>query len=152
MEKIDKHAAYVTDGVHTVLALWTYKRDSIVFHPLNRLNTPYYTYEAKTYMYLNFTLPTPAPAPEALHPYSPHFYFKDSYQKYLTVRETLQLKPPCELLLVSRWSLGLVNVSTTGYYAPVIIIEDVKKQNCFKLPLPKTLNCILYEPNVQQKL
>jgi len=87
---------------------------------------------------------TDCPSPSLIHPYSPHFYFKERYGEYLTVRETLELKKPCEKLVISKWSWGLVNISMTGYYAPVIVTEEVKKIFVNNPPIQKNLNCIFF--------
>jgi hypothetical protein len=62
----------------------------------------------------------------------------------MTIRETLELKKPCEKLKILKWRWGLVNISMTGYYAPVIVTEDLQKLFAPNQPILKDLNCILF--------
>lgn len=78
VEREDRNLCYLTDGRHTILALSANKMNEANYHPTNTINTHYYIFQEKTYLYLNFNGESTEP-PKYPHPYNPHFYFKERY-------------------------------------------------------------------------
>ena len=48
--------------------------------------------------------------------------------------------------------MALVNINSTGYYAPLIVIRRFRKENISKSPDYLALNCVLYEDWLQRQM
>lgn len=149
---MDKNLAYMTDGHLTILTLLVQRHEEIYFDPMNRQRSRLYTYEPKTYMYLTFTQKTEALPSDQMHPYTPHYFLKEQYNQFLDFRLSNKLKEPYEKVNISEWNLALVNINSTGYYAPLIVIRKFRKENVNKSPDYLALNCVLYEEWLQRQM
>ncbi len=149
LQRKDKNVAYMTDGSLTILTLLSSKEQEMVFFPQNRLPTNHYTYEPKVFAHLNFTTITPPPAQSQKNPYSPHHFFKEQYEDFIQFRKTFKVSAPYEAVCILEWNLALVNINSSGYYAPLISIRKQKKHWSNTFPEYLQLNSILYEKWLQ---
>lgn len=118
VEKFNRHYLYVTDEVHTIMAIFPGKREELTRYPLQRPGNTFYTFDEKTHMYLNFEGSNIEPA---THPYNPHFFLGDRFEDFLTHRRGFKCGQN-EVYEVQAWRVGLTNVNRSGYYAPVLIL------------------------------
>lgn len=127
LDRINKNLAYVTDGVHTIFTILANKQEAFSYSPLTRYKNGNYTYEANSYAWLAFREVT-EPPPED-HPYNPHHYLKDYYKEFTFHRKTYKINAPAKRMVIFEWSLALVNISSEGYYAPVIAVRNSKLED-----------------------
>ncbi len=62
------------------------------------------------------------------------------------------MSAPYEAVCILEWNLALVNINSSGYYAPLISIRKQKKHWSNTFPEYLQLNSILYEKWLQQQM
>ena len=98
LERDGKSLAYVTDGIHTILALSNNRKEEVILYPRFVNKTPFYHCDKKVHWYLNFTADHPKPDYDEIHPYSPHFFMKEEYSDFLERRKMFKWPTPCEVM------------------------------------------------------
>ena len=64
----------------------------------------------------------------------------------------MNYKLECEVVEVKKWTLKMVNISRTGYYAVILGLIDFKITGEKFLKNGADITSIIYEPNVKEKM
>jgi hypothetical protein len=151
IERYDKSICYVTDGVYTIMALTgaTEFSNGYNLHPFNTTATHFYTMEAKAYKYLNF-IGEPEPSnSKNPHHFEPQYFFRNRIDEFINTRQKIDFTNLQDMIVVSKWSPCIINISCSGCYAPALrFIEYNRKSNVYPLNYLE-MSCVLWRSEIK---
>lgn len=123
---------YICDDCICMIALPVSSSAQAELNPYNTLTTPFYGPHAKPQLLFNLKGDL-AETPPYQSPYHPSYHYKQHFGQFVQKYKSTVINQPCDEIEITRWSISVVNINMSGFYAPVLNILSFRNLRSTRL-------------------